>query len=288
MTTQVPRRWWNFSLRTLFVLVTLLCCYLAYQRSYIGERQAFLEYLREERSVAVVTAAQWRSGMLPGEIPFDVKPEFVARIPLTRKLLGDEAIQYIRPQYWPGLETADRQRFAQLFPEAKVEEAAVPVPCHPGCFPHGTLVSTPSGPRNIEEIVEGDAVFTVAPAGERKSLAVLSIFRTQNRLWDVETSQGVLRTTETQPFSISLEESLPAGKLQPGAKILRWADDKVQVAEVMAVHCTQQMVPVINLVLGNREPFIANDFLARSKPPELSSIVTTNSTNTNSHSKDQP
>jgi len=39
----VPRkRRWSFSLRTLFVLVTLTCCWMGYQLNWIRQRHAFL------------------------------------------------------------------------------------------------------------------------------------------------------------------------------------------------------------------------------------------------------
>ena len=67
-------------------------------------------------------------------------------------------------------------------------------------------------------------------------------------------------------------DTAPPLKLQPGDVILAWSsgdstEGEVTEARVTGKVCTDEIVPVINLVLGNREPFIAGGFLARSKPP---------------------
>ena len=38
------------------------------------------------------------------------------------------------------------------------------VPCHPGCFPAGTLILVPGGYRDIETIRAGDVVTTITSA----------------------------------------------------------------------------------------------------------------------------
>ena len=40
-----------------------------------------------------------------------------------------------------------------------------PPPCHPGCFPAGTLIATPDGLRRVEAIGPGDVVILVGPDG---------------------------------------------------------------------------------------------------------------------------
>jgi len=260
MTTLAPRRWWNYSLRTLLVAVTVISCYLAYQKSVVRSRQLMLQEIKAKFEGHVTTAAERTSLgiVVPGEKPVTV--------PLIRRWLGDEAIYSVTVYH--GINADKRERIARLFPEASVQTERLMEPCHPGCFPHGTRVETPGGAVKIEVIAEGDTVFMISPGGEKKSVAVLSIFRTRNRLWEVETDRGTLLTTETQPLSVSATESQAVGKLRPGDKVLYWADDSAHEATVQEIRQTDRIVPVINLVLGNREPFIANGYLARSKPPK--------------------
>src|SRR5689334_14833934 len=72
-----------------------------------------------------------------------------------------------------------------------------PPPCHPGCFPAGTAVATPDGPRPIESLGRGDVVALVAADGTLTSGPVESTFQTCNRLVEVRTESGSLLTTQT-------------------------------------------------------------------------------------------
>jgi hypothetical protein len=263
--TEKSRSWWNFSLRTLFIGVTVLCGYLAYQMSVIRARDRVRQELKQIPSVQVLTVAEFRNYGVLGSQEF-------ATIPWSRRLLGDEPIQRITYYGFalngqPGL----REKVERTFPEAELQEI-LPEPCHPGCFPHNTLVSTPRGSVRIDAIACGDEVYAISGAGQRISLPVVSIFRTRNRLWVVETSGGRLVTTETQPLMATTGSAVEAGKLRPGDVILRWQEattptGTLEPVEVISVRSTPRVAPVINLVLGNRESFVANGFLARSKPP---------------------
>jgi hypothetical protein len=142
-------------------------------------------------------------------------------------------------------------------------------PCHPGCFPVGTLVQTPQGTRPIDTIRAGDMVTIVRADGESEPGKVKSVFITQNRLLKLQTDAGDLITTETQPLVLAAGGIKGAGELKAGDKIFRWQDGKRQVAQVVAVTTTERVEKVFNLILGDSEVFIAGGFLARSKPPGL-------------------
>jgi hypothetical protein len=140
-------------------------------------------------------------------------------------------------------------------------------PCHPGCFPRGTLVETPAGLRPIETIRAGEVVLGVRPDGTTAPVKVQSIFTTPNRLVKVRTDGGIVFTTETQPLCLTDGRFRAARELQKGDRIWRWQDGKRQVVTVLDVTQTEREEPVHNLVLGDSEVFIAGGFLARSKPP---------------------
>src|SRR5262249_34808380 len=84
-----------------------------------------------------------------------------------------------------------------------LREPPIPQPCHPGCFPAGTLVHTPQGPRPIESIRAGEPVTVVGADGQSTAGKVQSVFVTDNRLIRVETDGGVLLTTQTQPLCLA-------------------------------------------------------------------------------------
>jgi hypothetical protein len=140
-------------------------------------------------------------------------------------------------------------------------------PCHPGCFPAGTMVETPEGTRPIETIHPGDLVTLVNADGTQTSGKVNARYQTCNRLVRVQTEFGELLTTQTQPLCLRDGGFRAAGELVEGDLIWRWEDCKRRPARVLSVTQTGQETPVFNLVVGESLIFIAGEFLARGKPP---------------------
>lgn len=140
-------------------------------------------------------------------------------------------------------------------------------PCHPGCFPAGTLVETPAGPRPIESVRADDSVLLVGPDGAATAGPVQAVFRTTNVLVEVRTEAGNLRTTETQPLARVSGGFRPAGELAPGDLVWRWVGGQRQPALVTAVVATGRVDEVYNLVVGDGLAFVAGGFVARGKPP---------------------
>jgi Pretoxin HINT domain len=140
-------------------------------------------------------------------------------------------------------------------------------PCHPGCFPAGTAIATSNGPKAIESIKTGDLVTVVGSDGVAVEKAVVSIYRTTNRLIEVQTEAGNIRTTTTQPLCLAAGGFQIAGDLKAGDTIWQWVDGKRRSVRVKAVHLTEVDAPVFNLVVGESAVFIAGGFLARGKPP---------------------
>jgi hypothetical protein len=256
----------------MFTLVTALCCYLAWQMSIVRQRQSLLMELRTQPFVQVLTTDAWVKIQSPG--PGGIVG--AAHVPRTRQWLGDEAIQEISyARGYHHLNQAQIDRIKKVFAEANVHEyEALMEPCHPGCFPAGTLVQTPQGPRPIEGIRIGDPLLTILPDGRRVGVAVQSIFVTRNRLWRVATDDGSLLTTQTQPLCLASHAPLRAGDLHAGDRILRYVDGQVREATVHGAWATDRVEKVFNLVLGDSELFIAGGFVARSKPPADTTTVT--------------
>jgi hypothetical protein len=147
-------------------------------------------------------------------------------------------------------------------------------PCHPGCFPAGTLVATPEGPRAIETIRLGEFVTLVGTDDSATTGKVNANFQTCNRLIEVQTESGSLLTTQTQPLCLSDGGFRAAGELTEGDMIWRWEKDKRRPARVLAIVPTGQEAPVYNLVVGESVVFVAGGFLARGKPPSVDTDAT--------------
>jgi hypothetical protein len=106
--TPPTRRWFQFGLGTMFVVVTAVAVWLAWELSYIRERQAFLASLQHKNAEVTDNRTTWTFTHPPRAVP----PE----IPLWRRWLGDRAVDAIDlPPKWSA---SDRQMAKALFPEA--------------------------------------------------------------------------------------------------------------------------------------------------------------------------
>lgn len=152
-------------------------------------------------------------------------------------------------------------------PKTDPEKEKLYPPCHPGCFPAGTTIATPTGPRPIESIEPGELVSLIGSDGVAVSGPVHSTYRTENRLFEVRTEAGTVLTSETQPLCLAAGGFQTAGDLKAGDAIWRWANGRRQSATVTAVADTGRDAPVFNLVVGESAVFVAGGYLARGKPP---------------------
>jgi hypothetical protein len=100
------RRWFSFSLRTMFVAVSLFCMWLGYELNWIRERRAFLRMNMQKDSLAV--PAPWSIRVL-GERGY-----FIVYVQTRyRKVISDETLD---------VETIRRLNDARrLFPEAAID-----------------------------------------------------------------------------------------------------------------------------------------------------------------------
>ncbi|CAN5399184.1 hypothetical protein BH10PLA2_BH10PLA2_37360 [soil metagenome] len=143
----------------------------------------------------------------------------------------------------------------------------LPVPCHPGCFPAGTMVRVPDGVKPIDQIRAGDLVIAVNADGTWAYVKVTDVSVTRNLLLEVQTEAGTLITTQTQPIALQAGGFKGAADLKKGDRILRIVNGERRAVAVLDVTATNREADVYNLVLGETRNFTANDFLVRSKPP---------------------
>lgn len=91
------------------------------------------------------------------------------------------------------------------------------------CFPAGTPVSTPSGPRAIETLREGDEVFSYEfDTGEVVARRVLDAYEGETHYWvDVRVGDSVLRATREHPVWVESEQEwVEARSLEPDMTVL--------------------------------------------------------------------
>jgi hypothetical protein len=108
---QSPRRWFRYSLRTMFVVVTVFALWLGWELKFIRDRKAMQTWLKENGgSVMSVDegyqiAGHWGGGFVPPSIPW------------WRRMLGDEPIPSVG---LPREEPKYKDRCSLLFPEAEI------------------------------------------------------------------------------------------------------------------------------------------------------------------------
>jgi hypothetical protein len=152
--------------------------------------------------------------------------------------------------------------------ELKPVDPEVPtIPCHPGCFPAGTLVQIAGRIIPIEDLRVGDEVLSIDADGRAAPRQIEQIFTTKNKLFELRTEAGPLFTTRTQPVCLVGGGFAAVGALQPGDQIWRWRDGRRHAVAVKEIVPTDRLEPVFNLVLGENAVFVAGDFLVRGKPP---------------------
>lgn len=266
MNDRPDRHWYRFNLRTLLILVTAFSIWLGWNLKTIAPRRQARQALQADNRFQLVTAREYRS-RYPGQ-PLDPS----ATISISRRILGDEAVQQIWYSWSERPTTEEIERLQRTFPEATVQELPAP-PCHPGCFPTGTLVETPAGPRRIEEILAGDMVLSYSSDRVPTAIPVTDVFATDNVLWRIDTDQGSILTTETQPLCLAIGTIKSAGSLLPGDVLLNCQQGLIREAKVINVGPANQTGRVHNLVLGDSQHFVAGSFLVRSKPPASESAT---------------
>src|SRR5262249_17973923 len=124
--SQASRRWPRFTLRTLFVLVTLVACWLAWEMNFIRQRKAFLQ------------SVGW--SLRADGPPTLISKKQVAKIPAWRRWLGDHPFSIIA---LPPDSTDEAQHQAEaLFPEAAVVRNSQHTYTPVGDFPEPRILKT--------------------------------------------------------------------------------------------------------------------------------------------------
>ncbi|MSR54032.1 MAG: 3-dehydroquinate synthase [Gemmataceae bacterium] len=194
-------------------------------------------------------------------------PKIVSKISLARQVGGEWS--YVR-FIWATKEGKKRTVISLQGP--RKEMLPPPPPCHPGCFPAGPHVQIADGSKAIEDIRPGDMVSTVNSDGKLGRGKVAAMFVTKNQLVQVNIEGKTLITTETQPLSLADGKLRAAGDLKAGDRIQSWVKGERVIVSVKSVEANGREAQVYNLVLGDPVLFIANGFLARSKPPAPAAI----------------
>jgi hypothetical protein len=115
------RRWYRFSLGTLFLVVTVFGCWLGWQMSVVRHRLVMKEFVIGHDGMVVedddygVREAYRNSYPLPADVT-----QKSMEVPWIRRLMGDHAAAEITVPDW--LDPGDKERIERAFPEAYIAE----------------------------------------------------------------------------------------------------------------------------------------------------------------------
>jgi hypothetical protein len=118
LSAQPRRRWFQFSLTGMLLLVTVIAVTLGWELSFIRERRALFELMIERKAVAekdselMAQFSKMGARYLPEVLPW------------WRRWLGDEPVGYI------GLNSSTidlSDEAMRLFPEAQITDSTIPL-----------------------------------------------------------------------------------------------------------------------------------------------------------------
>jgi hypothetical protein len=116
------RRWFQYRLRTLFLVMTALCVWLGWESHVVRQRKAALEEIKERNGIVLsladmreLSAGSGKGNTMAAALSWMTRH---SRISFVRDWLGDEPIVSIAL----ASKTSDNdvQRIATLFPEAHI------------------------------------------------------------------------------------------------------------------------------------------------------------------------
>ena len=111
-TSPIRRRWFAFRLQTLFVAMTVLCCWLGYEMNWIRQRREDREWLKSVH--ATVYEQPYGEGTLHGAV---IWPPSTQHFSWSLWILGETPASVIDA---PSIPDSDVRRIKRVFPEASV------------------------------------------------------------------------------------------------------------------------------------------------------------------------
>jgi hypothetical protein len=135
-----------------------------------------------------------------------------------------------------------------------------------GCFPAGSLVETPHGPRPIEELRPGDIIFSFDSLNRRRVRERVLAKREHraNRILTIYFQDcGSLRTTKAHSFLVGARWK-KATDLRQGDKISRVFEDTVTAVTVDGFALSDDLEAVYNLTTSGPHNFLVFGFVAHN------------------------
>jgi predicted lipid-binding transport protein (Tim44 family) len=134
-----------------------------------------------------------------------------------------------------------------------------------GCFPAGTLVTTPGGDRPIETLAPGDLVVAIDDAGRAVQTRVQARYETVAARFTLTTDTGRLVTTAEHPLRGTDGQFREAASFRPGDLLSTWHRGRLHATAVRTVESASDLVTVYNLRVGEPHTFVADGYVVHNK-----------------------
>ncbi len=134
-----------------------------------------------------------------------------------------------------------------------------------GCFPAGTLVSTPGGSAPIEKLHPGDRVLALDAKGAVVETSVECVSETRSEIFVVATESRTLRTTAEHPLRLADGRFRLAGEIRVGDRIVVLSGGRTLAESVTAARATGEFAEVFNLTVGAPHTFFAGGVAVHNK-----------------------
>lgn len=135
-----------------------------------------------------------------------------------------------------------------------------------GCFPKGTLVSTPRGWVPIETLSPGQEVWAVTPQEKLTPTRVEGLALARGTLLEVKVGGRVVGMTQEHPVALETGGFVEAGRVKEGQRVLVLGGEGVRGAPVDQIRWqNRKETLVLNLSVGAPHTFIAQGIVVHNK-----------------------
>ncbi|MFH1227230.1 MAG: polymorphic toxin-type HINT domain-containing protein [Planctomycetota bacterium] len=134
-----------------------------------------------------------------------------------------------------------------------------------GCFPTGTMITTPDGLKPIDSLKAGDMVSAVTKAGRITPAKVVRTYATTSALVRITTPSGILYTTDEHPLLGDDGKFQLVAGLTIGQSVMIMCDNSLKQSRITDITRLDEEVIVYNLEVDEPHTFIADGFVVHNK-----------------------
>jgi predicted lipid-binding transport protein (Tim44 family) len=134
-----------------------------------------------------------------------------------------------------------------------------------GCLEEGTLIATPAGQVPVEQLVRGDAVWTVADGELLPAIIQATVEVDPAEYVEIAAAGRILRVTAEHPLQIDPGVFRAAANLRPGDTLCLRETNQFRTVQIDAIARVKAAHPAFNLLVMPGGTYLANDIVAHNK-----------------------